>query len=264
MLLLMMDECCFVPKGCERMEQVQTTVDGLRAIELTYRPLRDISSGRSISYLSRTVLNTPGLGTIMPETFRIAAEVSKKSSELFPLELTQLVRAIQTLGESDRVFNWISLDIPASIIQSYSMTALTEKTCQQFSVPASSICFVLPPQLLTEKNEAADENITRLRQLGFHLMLSGFGEGGAQLLRLSELSVDYVMLSPYVTQQIGKNERTDQAINSIINSINDLGYEPVADGVKNSAHAETLYRFGCNFCADPLSGGYQTLDELCE
>ena len=68
----------------------QTTVDGLRAIELHYRPLREIATGRTVFYQSRTQLNTPELGVLMPPDFRKAAEFSGQSRKLFPLEVMQL------------------------------------------------------------------------------------------------------------------------------------------------------------------------------
>ena len=64
------------------------------------------------------------------------------------------------------------------------------------------------------------------------------------------------MLSPEVSNYIGKGERSDNAVKSIIGFVNELGAEPVADGVFNSHQAETLYSFECAYCAGSLSGKY--------
>ena len=72
------------------------------------------------------------------------------------------------------------------------------------------------------------------------------------------------MHSTAVTSFVCKNEKTDQAVHSIVDFINNLGIEPIADGVKNSIQAESFYEFGCNFCVGPLSGDYISLDELIE
>lgn len=246
------------------MPETRTNVGGLRAVELNFRPLRDIASGRTICYLVRTHLNTPGLGILMPESYRPVAEENGKSPELFHLELLQLAEALRELKEAGRVYNWISVDMPMSILRDSSSSALADKICEQFSLTPNVFCFTIPQQTLYEPDNVAAENTARLRRRGYHLILRDFGEISCPYIKLSELSVDYVMLSPSVTSYIGRNEKTDQAVNSIVSFINDLGMEPIADGVQNSTQAESLYEFGCNYCAGPLSGDYVQLAELIE
>lgn len=244
------------------MPDIQTTVGGLRAIELYFRPMRDIATGRTVCYFSRTQLNTPDLGTLMPETFRPAAENARQSHKLFSLEILQLAESIRALNEADRIFDWVSLEMPLSILKDRATTTLLDKVCEQFSLSPGEFCFVIPEGTLTETDGTAAHNTVRLRQRGYHVLLAGFGESGCPFIRLSELSVDYVLLTPSLLQYIGKNERSDQAVHSIISFVNDLQCEPVADGVQNSSQAEALYKFGCNFCAGSLSGDYLPLSDL--
>ncbi len=246
------------------MPETRTNVGGLRAIELNYRPLRDIASGRTVCYLARTHLNTPGLGILMPESFRPVAEQNNKSSDLFHLELLQLAEALRNLKESGRFFNWICIDMPLSILRDSTASALADKICEQSKITPNIICFKIPEQTLYQSDSVAADNTARLRRRGYHIILENFGEISCPYIRLSELSVDYVMLSPSITYSVGKKERTDQAVNSIITFINDLGMEPIADGVQNSTQAEAFYEFGCNYCAGPLSGDYVQLSELLE
>ncbi len=252
----------YIMGGVHIMPETPTTVDGLRAIELSFRPLRDIATGRSVCYLARTQLNTPALGTLMPESFRSAAEVSGKSRELFALELLQLAEAITALNDSEKIYQWISQEMPLSVLRDPATVSLLEKICEQFSITANRFCFAIPEETLMQSDDIAAKNIARLRRHGFHVMLTGFGESGCPFLRLSDLLVDYVMLCPSVSLHIGQNERTDQAVHSIMDFINNLQSEPVADGVKSSTQAEALYSFGCTYCAGPLSGEYVSLSEL--
>ena len=246
------------------MPDIPTTVGGLRAVELTFRPMRDIATGRSICFLSRTQLNTPGLGTLMPETFRPAAELSGQCRKLFPLEVMQLAESIRTLSENDVVFDWVSLEMPMRLLRDGATIPVINKICEQFSMLPNKICFSIPEKILTEESSAAADNITKLRKHGYHMLLSSFGDNECPFMKLSELAVDYVLLSPSVTDYIGSGERSDQAVHSIVTFINELGIEPVADGVKNSTQAEALYSFGCNYCVGPLSGEYKNIREMIE
>lgn len=246
------------------MPETQTTVGGLRAIELNFRPMRDINTGRSISFLSRTHLNSPGLGVLMPETFRPAADISGQAQELFHLEMLRLAESAIALKESDRIFEWLSLDMPLSILKDRASTKILETICDQFSLSSGKFAFVIPETVLLEQDSTAAENIAFLRRLGYHMILSSFGENGCPFMKLSEYTMDYVMLSPSVTNYINKTERGNQAVHSIISFINELGCDPIADGVKNSVQAEILYSFGCNYCAGSLCGEYISLAELTE
>ena len=76
-------------------EVLETKVGGLRAVDMYYRGIREFESGE-ISFLqSKTRLNTPDLGTLMPETYRKVAELSNQCVSLFELELTQLFETIK-------------------------------------------------------------------------------------------------------------------------------------------------------------------------
>ena len=126
----------------------------------------------------------------------------------------------------------------------------------RYNVPTSRICFELSEKLLEETDGQVSTVIQQMRNRGFHFMLTNFGGNTCPMMRLSDFSVDYVMLSPEVSNYIGKGERSDNAVKSIIGFVNELGAEPVADGVFNSHQAETLYSFECAYCAGSLSGKY--------
>ena len=98
-------------------DKVKTTVDGMRAIELYYRPIREISTGKTAFYQSRTQLNTPKLGTIMPEVFRELSDLTMQSVELFPLELVQALDAVNTFVGREITFDWLSVHMPTSMLK---------------------------------------------------------------------------------------------------------------------------------------------------
>ena len=77
-----------------------------------YRIIRDISSGNCAFYQSQTRLNTPGMGTLMPETFRDVSEVTRQCISLFELEYVQALEAVQKFTERELRFRWLSVYMP--------------------------------------------------------------------------------------------------------------------------------------------------------
>lgn len=93
------------------IQQPQIDVGGLRAVEMYYRPIREIETGSVVFFQSRTRLNTPGLGTLIPENFREVAELSNQCMTLFDLELAQGLEAEKNFRERDFFFQWFSVYI---------------------------------------------------------------------------------------------------------------------------------------------------------
>lgn len=239
------------------MDKIIDNVGGLRPVELNYRPIREISSGRTVNFQSVTKLNSPSLGVMMPEAYREVAEMSPQCLNLFSLELDQALNAILHFTEREVPFGWVSVYMPVWFLKEKRAEKNVVEQCQRLGVPTNKICFELGEKLLTDTgSEEAADTINNMRNRGFHFMLNEFGGDSCPMMRLANFPVDFVMLSPEVVNYIGKNERSDSAVQSIIDFIGDMGGEPIADGVSTSRQAETLYEFECAYCAGKLAGDY--------
>ncbi len=236
--------------------ETRTTVDGLRAVEMYYRPIREIATGNTAFYQSQTRLNAPELGVLMPETFRDVCEMSSQSLKLFQLELLQGIDTCEALTEREVSYGWVSVYMPVRFLKDKRASKTVSDLFLKREVPTSRICFELGENLLEETDKQVSANIVTMRNLGFHFMLTDFGGNSCPMMRLSNFAVDYVMFSPEVANFIGKGERSDNAVKSIISFVNDIGSEPITDGVVNSHQAETVYEFDCSYCAGSLSGKY--------
>lgn len=231
-------------------------VDGVRAVELNYRVIREISSGNPAFYQSQTRLNGPKLGVLMPEAFREVAEMSAQCLNLFALELVQALDAINTFTERELNFGWLSVYMPVWFLKEKRAEKKLLEQCEKFHVATNKLCFELSDKLLAEDDGTAAAAITNMRNRGFHFMLTDFGGNACPMMRLSNFGVDYVMLSPEVANYIGRDERSDSAVKSIIGFVDDMGCEPIADGVFNSRQAEKLHELECTYCAGSLAGKY--------
>ncbi len=237
-------------------DTITKKVDGLRAVELNYRVIRDISSGQAAFLHSRTHLNAPKLGILTPEQFRDVAEITNQCVELFWLEFQQAIDAAITFEEREVIFQWLTVYMPVRVLLQVGIERALVERCTNMNLPTNRICFELSEHLLEETDGLAAESIRLLRNRGFHFMLSDFGGNSCPMMRLADFPVDYVMLSPEVSYYIGRGKRSDEAVRSIIGFITDLEAIPIADGVENSHQAEVLHEFDCRYCAGSLAGKY--------
>ena len=236
----------------------QTTVGGMRAVELYFRSIKNISAGTTAFYQSQTRLNTPGLGVLMPENFRDVSEITQQCINLFDLELYQALETINTFNERELMFNWLSVYMPAKYLRDVEAENHIVDASEKLNVRTSQICFTLSEKLFEETEPVVADNIKKLRNRGFHFMLTDFGSISSPIMKLSEYEVDFVMLSRELTQYLGKDDRSDSAVKSLIDFVSGLGAEPVADGISNVHQAELLYGFECQYCAGELAGKYMS------
>ena len=234
----------------------ESKIDGLRAIELYYRVIRDISNGTPAFLHTQTRLNAPSLGVLYPEQYRDVAEITFQCIELCWLELEQAMDAVQIFEKREISFQWISVYMPVRVLREVGIEHDLMEKFTEMELPTNRICFELSEKLLEETDGLVAGSIRNLRNRGFHFMLSGFGGNNCPMMRLTEFRVDYVMLSPEVAYYIDRGERADEAVKSIIGFVSDLEATPIADGVQNSHQAETLHSFECRYCSGSLAGDY--------
>ena len=237
-------------------ERLQKDVGGLRAVEMFYRGIREIETGSVAFFQSRTRLNTPRLGTLIPENFREVAELSNQCLTLFDLELAQGLEAERTFRERDFFFQWISVYMPIRFLLEKGAESKLIRRMEAAGLDTNRMCFELPAKLLTEGSIHHARAIANLRNRGFHFLLTGFGGNNSPLMKLSDFPVDYVMLSQEIISYLGKTDRAASAVKSIVEFVSQLGAEPIADGVANAAQAEALYEAQCRYISGSLAGKY--------
>ena len=121
----------------------KATVDGLRAVELNYRSIRDISSGQTAFLQTKTMLNSPNLGVLTPDIYRDVAEMTNQADQLFRLELIQALEANNTFYEREVSFSWLSVYLPVRLLREKRTIRFASDYATRYQVPTSRICFEL-------------------------------------------------------------------------------------------------------------------------
>ena len=237
---------------------IETKVGGLRAVELYYRGIREFESGDTTFLQSKTRLNTPGMGTLMPETFRKVAELSNQCVSLFELELKQCIETVKSLLEKDFYFRWISVYMPLRYLETKNVQQKLMDTMDEMSTDTNRICFEVAPELLLHGTNVHRNVIEQLRNRGFHFMLTDFGGINSPLMKLAYFPVDYVMLSQEIIGYLNKDDRSLSAVSSIVDFVEGMEADVIADGVSNIDQAEQLFKSHIRFGAGSLVGRYVT------
>lgn len=226
-------------------QEYNTTVDGVRAIELGYRPILKTDTGNTVDFQSRIRLNAPEMGVILQERFMPVLENSDRCVPLLLLALTQLIKAEEKFENRDIYFDWISIPIPLRMLfKSDCADKLTDLT-KQLNASPDRVCLEIPSRIIEENG--GEKSLSALRKAGFHTMLSKVDAERFPLYKLAELEPEYVIMDKRVTAGILSGERAETCIKSVISFISEIGGKTVASGVTSPEAVDKLYDLGCSF-----------------
>ena len=233
-----------------------STVDGVRAVELFYRPIKNTDSGRVTFLQSQTRLNSPAMGTLMPADYLPVAQLSDRCVSIFKLAFVQLLQALGKFHEREVDVDWASVFMPARFLRQTEAPRVVADYCDKFGVKYDRVCFELSSDVLDEADSTAADNVALMRRQGIHFLLTGFGTEGFKMLKTAEFKVDNIMLDGSVAQVLGKSDRYDTCVNSLLNFVFDLNAEVIADGITDDKQVKQLSGMQCLYYSGENAGKY--------
>lgn len=230
----------------EVLQDNSATVSGLRAIEMRYRPIYDSFTKGAAFYQSSMRLNAPDMGVLLPERFMPVIEADDRCIPLFKLALLQTIKAADKFTGRELDFDWISVNIPLRLLRRSDCTSILTEFTGMVGAKNNKICLEIPSSVFDDE-DSCSKSIRKLKDAGFHTMITGVDAVSFPLMRIADFEPEYVMLDEAITASIGKDKRSDTCICSLITLIRDLDAEPIATGVASAETAEKFYEFECSY-----------------
>ena len=112
--------------------------------------------------------------------------------------------------------------------------------------PSQLIC-ELTETYLIEDFATCEQQLIRLRALGFRLLIDDFGVGYSSLGYLSKLPVDGVKLDKALITYIESSLAMQSMIRNITRMSHDLNLKVVAEGVETAFECEMIKKLGCDY-----------------
>ncbi|MGN0114900.1 MAG: EAL domain-containing protein, partial [Acutalibacteraceae bacterium] len=132
---------------------IVTTVDGVRAIELFYRPIKETAGNETVFYQSQMRFNSPNMGVMMPSRYAAVLEASVQSTRIFELAFQQLLKALNKFSERGVLYDWVSLYMPVRYLKRSACAASVAAMCKKALVKPERVCFELSPAVFDETDD---------------------------------------------------------------------------------------------------------------
>jgi EAL domain-containing protein (putative c-di-GMP-specific phosphodiesterase class I) len=251
------DGSVFEPGAADKIRLETQLKDALnrRALEVRYQPIYEIAAGRVRGYEALIRWEHPTRGAVSPAEFIALAE---ETSLIVPVgryvfeEVCSALEQLHVRGISPLPFVAVNvsgrqLEGAASILDELRVIANLR------GVPVDAIKIEITESLTLDVDRVS-ELIEKCHAADVKVALDDFGTGYSNLGHLHKLQFDTVKLDQGFVRQMLHAPRCYAIVNAIVDLVNALDADMVAEGVETDAQLDALREMGCRYAQGYLIG----------
>ena len=183
---------------------------------------------------------------ISPSEFIPLAEQNGAIIPLTLLLMKQLFKQLE-LWRNQRVnFGKVAINISALHFQQSSLLETLTECLTNYDVPARCVELEITESAMMDNPEFAQQQMNRLKALGFTIALDDFGTGHSSLGYLKRFPIDTLKIDRSFIKDIIDSEQDRNITATIIRLAKYLKIDVVAEGVETKEQAYMLHVMGCN------------------
>ena len=224
---------------------IENEIDNNRFF-LEYQPLLDAKTGKIIGAEVLSRLNSSTEGILSPKSFLTALN-NVGLNEKFDYYILE------------KTCKWISNDLKNRTKYIYTVNFSRQTLCNEdlpdqifkivcnHGIDFSCIAIeMLEDQNLTaEENNVMIENLRRLREIGFMILLDDFGKGYTSFGDLAKFNVNIIKIDKAITRE-AVTEAGFIILKNIINTAHDLGFKTLCEGIATEEHRQKVVEANCD------------------
>jgi EAL domain-containing protein (putative c-di-GMP-specific phosphodiesterase class I) len=254
-------------------QQLQRSNELHRALErdefeTRFQPIVELGTGAMIGLASRPCWRHPERGLLLPDQFIDDAEESGLAATLADRLLYDschqgaawaVERARNHQGD-DRLN--IAVTMLAQQLADPGFPDTLAGQLESSGFDADHLWLVITEGILAGDHQVAPQTAERIRSLGVHVAIDGFGTDPSALRRLKEFPVELVKIDASAVARSTSDAVDDAVVHSMVVLGSSLGLLVVADGVSHADQAAKLVSFGCRMAQGPLFGMPRSIAEI--
>ncbi len=250
------DGTVFEPGAAEKIRLETQLREALerRALEVRYQPIYEIHAGRVRGYEALIRWEHPKRGAVSPAEFIALAEETSLIVPVGRYVFEEVCSALETLhvrGVSPLPF--VAVNVSSRQLESASILDELRVIANLRGVPVDAIKIEITESLTLDVDRVFDL-IEKCHAANVKVALDDFGTGYSNLGHLHKLQFDTVKLDQGFVRQMLHAPRCYAIVKAIIDLVNSLDADMVAEGVETEAQLEALREMGCRYAQGYLIG----------
>jgi len=238
----------------QAVAQLQLEMDMRSALEnreftLFFQPIVEMTTSAVVSFESLIRWEHPQKGIISPQDFVPVAEENGFIIELGNWIFETACQNIKILRESDPQYRATSIHINISPRQFWQDGFVEHllSIVTGLKLPPHAVILEVTESVILKNAAEALEVFEQIQRSGFHLYIDDFGTGYSSLSYLHQFPFEGLKIDRSFVDLIGKDEKCQELIKTIVQLANNFGLEVVAEGVETRAQSEYLIAQGCRY-----------------
>lgn len=220
-----------------------------------YQPQFDISTGELRGFEALIRWSDEDLGDIAPSVFIPLAE---ETGLIIPIGRWVLSTAISTLKSWQDNFNFngvMSVNVSPVQLRQEDFISELQALINRYQINPSLLEIEITEGVFINNMDDTIRILNEIKSLGVRVSLDDFGTGYSslsylQMMPLNTLKIDKSFIND-ITSQDGVQANITQAI---INMVDKMGLETIAEGVEHPEQLELLSKFNCTIVQGFLRG----------
>ncbi|MCR5234406.1 MAG: bifunctional diguanylate cyclase/phosphodiesterase [Lachnospiraceae bacterium] len=183
--------------------------------------------------------------------------IAEKNGAIIPIGNWVIKDAMRIVSEWCEAYNFpfiLSINISAMQLDKDNFVDTIRHTLNLYGVKAECIELELTESIFLEDSEKARHKISQLRKLGFRISLDDFGTGFSSLSYLKDLPIDTLKIDKSFVDTAIKDKATNIITESVVDMVNKLGLETIAEGVEEQKQYDYLKKIKCDVIQGYLMG----------
>lgn len=192
------------------------------------------------------------LGFVPPAQFIPLAERNGSIVEIGEWVLRQAFEDYAMWREAYDFDGILSVNISPVQFKQITFESTLYYLIHEYRIPAEKVEIEITETVFADNPTQLIEMIKRIRNNGIKVSLDDFGTGYSSLSYLKDIPIDTLKIDKSFIDSLGEVKTSDIITSSLIEMIQKLGVEIIAEGVETQAQFEFLKRMNC----DNIQGFY--------
>ena len=225
---------------------LRTALADEEEIYVAYQPLVSLRSGEVVGAEALARWRHPDRGAISPVEFIPVAEDSGLIHELGAQVMRRAAREC-TAWQDDPDFAGIAVNVSVrQLVQPDELATLLREVIAAEGIPPGFLTLEITESVLIERLDDARDALESLNDLGVRLSLDDFGTGFSSLSYLADLPFDSVKIDLSLIRNIVDRPQAAVLVAAIIDAVQALGKQVIAEGVETLEQATRLQELDCD------------------
>lgn len=212
---------------------------------MVYQPQLSLVTGELVGTEALLRWNHPRDGLQLPGTFIPVAESTGLISEIGEWVIADVAATLGTWNR-EGLGRRLACNVSPRQLERADFFTRLRHAFTEHAVPLSLVELEFTESAAMNASEAVVAEIAALRRDGVRIAIDDFGTGYSNLARLRTLPIDRVKLDPSLIADIETSDKARVIVQAVMQLIQGVDCEIVAEAVETAAQADILRAMGCH------------------